>query len=103
MQYRTRRRVICARSHARTCVAHVLEGSVRTGGVQDSRQHSTDLTRAMTLTLARTYDRDLADVFAIRSEIAKKLPSSFRPKFPPKKEAVVEAKPTKDMVAYDLS
>ena len=51
---------------------------------------------------AQTYDRDLADVFAIQSEIAKTIAEQLQAKLSPKEQAVVDAKPTKDLVAYDL-
>ena len=51
---------------------------------------------------AQTYDRDLADVFAIQSEIAKTIAEQLQAKLSPKEEAVVVAKPTNDLVAYDL-
>ena len=41
-------------------------------------------------------------MFAIQSEIAKTIAGQLQAKLSPKEEAVVEAKPTKDLVAYDL-
>jgi serine/threonine-protein kinase len=51
---------------------------------------------------AQTYDRDLADVFAIQSEIAKTIADQLQAKLSPKEEAAMHEKPTNDMVAYDL-
>ena len=51
---------------------------------------------------AQTYDRDLADVFAIQTEIAQAIAEQLQAKLSPKdKEAIME-RPTKDLAAYDL-
>ena len=48
---------------------------------------------------AQTYDRDLADVFAIQSEIAKRLPTSSRRSSPLRKNRKWR-QPTKNGEAY---
>jgi tetratricopeptide (TPR) repeat protein len=48
------------------------------------------------------YDRDLADVFAIQSEIAQKIADQLQAKLSPKEKAAIEERPTKDLAAYDL-
>ena len=83
-------------------VAHVLEGSVqRAAGKIRINAQLIDARNDAHL-WAQTYDRDLADVFAIQSEIAKTIAEQLQAKLSPKEQAVVEAKPTKDLVAYDL-
>jgi adenylate cyclase len=51
---------------------------------------------------AQTYDRDLADVFAIQSEIARNIVSQLRVTISPEERARIEERPTKDMAAFDL-
>jgi tetratricopeptide (TPR) repeat protein len=51
---------------------------------------------------AQTYDRDLADVFAIQSEIAKTIADQLQAKLSPSEKAAIEKPPTADLVAYDL-
>jgi len=83
-------------------VAHVLEGSVQRAASKIRVNAQLIDARNDAHLWAQTYDRDLADVFAIQSEIAKTIAEQLQAKLSPKEEAVVEAKPTKDMVAYDL-
>ena len=61
-------------------VAHVLEGSVQRSANRVRVSAQLIDARNDTHVWADKYDRDLADVFAIQSEIAKKLLTSFRPK-----------------------
>jgi tetratricopeptide (TPR) repeat protein len=83
-------------------VGHVLEGSVqRAAGKIRINAQLIDARNDAHL-WAQTYDRDLADVFAIQSEIAKTIAEQLQAKLSPKEEAVVAAKPTKDLAAYDL-
>jgi tetratricopeptide (TPR) repeat protein len=51
---------------------------------------------------AQTYDRDLADVFAIQSEIAKQIADQLQAKLSPNERAAIEQPPTSDLVAFDL-
>ncbi|PYM05382.1 MAG: hypothetical protein DMF15_15960, partial [Verrucomicrobia bacterium] len=51
---------------------------------------------------AQTYDRDLADVFAIQSEIAVQIATQLQAKLSPKIKSAIEERPTKDLAAYDL-
>jgi tetratricopeptide (TPR) repeat protein len=50
----------------------------------------------------QTYDRDLADVFAIQSEIAQKVAQQLHAKISAGEKAAIEEPPTSDLVAYDL-
>ena len=83
-------------------VAHVLEGSVQRAASKIRINAQLIDARNDAHLWAQTYDRDLADVFAIQSEIAKTIAEQLQAKLSPKEEAVVEARPTKDIVAYDL-
>ena len=83
-------------------VSHVLEGSVRRsdGKVRVSAQLIDARNDAHVW--ADTYDRDLADVFAIQSDIAKAIAEQLRAKLSPLEKAAIEEQPTKDITAHDL-
>jgi tetratricopeptide (TPR) repeat protein len=51
---------------------------------------------------AQTYDRDLADVFAIQSEIAKAIADQLQAKLSPTEKNAIEERPTTDVAAFDL-
>jgi len=83
-------------------VAHVVEGSVQRSG---NRVHvNTQLIDAKTdmQLWGESYDRDLADVFAIENELAERIVSQLKSKLSPKEKAAIEQKPTADLVAHDL-
>src|SRR5437660_2525669 len=83
-------------------VAHVLEGTVQRAG--DRVRVSAQLIDARTDTQlwAERYDRDVADVFAIESELAGKIVAQLQAKISPSEKAAIEEKPTADLTAYDL-
>ena len=51
---------------------------------------------------ADKYDRELADVFAIQSEIAEKIADQLQAKLSPKEKSAINERPTSDLAAYDL-
>ena len=51
---------------------------------------------------AQTYDRDLADVFVIQSEIAKAIAEQLQAKLSPNEKKAIEQPPTTDLAAFDL-
>jgi TolB-like protein/class 3 adenylate cyclase/Tfp pilus assembly protein PilF len=51
---------------------------------------------------AQTYDRDLADVFAIQSEIAKAIADQLQAKLSPSEKRAIEQRPTSDIAAFEL-
>src|SRR5256884_8645392 len=83
-------------------VAHLLEGSVQraSGKVRVNAQLIDARTDAHLW--AQTYDRDLADVFAIQSEIAKTIADQLQAKLSPSEKAAIQKPPTAEPVAYDL-
>jgi TolB-like protein/Tfp pilus assembly protein PilF len=83
-------------------VAHVLEGRVqRTGNRVRVTAQLIDA-RTDTHLWAERYDRDLADVFAIQSEIAKTIVDQLQAKLSPSEKAAIERPPTGDITAFDL-
>jgi TolB-like protein/Tfp pilus assembly protein PilF len=51
---------------------------------------------------AQTYDRDLADVFAIQSEIAKAIADQLQAKLSPAEKNAIEQRPTTNVAAFEL-
>src|SRR5216117_3468394 len=83
-------------------VAHVVEGSVqRTGNRVRVNAQLVDARTDRHL-WAQTYDRDLADVFAIQSEIAKTIADQLQAKLSPREENAIQRSPTSDISAFDL-
>ncbi len=83
-------------------VAHLLEGSVqRTGGKVRIIAQLIDA-RNDTHRWAQTYDRDLADVFAIQSEIAKTIADQLEAKLSPGEQEEIERRPTSNDAAFAL-
>jgi serine/threonine-protein kinase len=83
-------------------VAHVLEGSVqRAGGKVRVIAQLIDARNDAHL-WANSYDRNLSDVFAIQSEIAKSIADQLQAKLSPAEEASLARPPTADLPAYDL-
>jgi TolB-like protein/class 3 adenylate cyclase/Tfp pilus assembly protein PilF len=83
-------------------VAHLLEGSVQRAANRVRVNAQLIDARNDAHIWAQSYDRDLADVFAIQSEIAKTIADQLQAKLTPKEAAAVREKPTTDIAAYDL-
>src|SRR6266536_1373042 len=82
-------------------VAHVLEGSVQRAANRVRVNAQLINTRNDAHLWAQTYDRDLADVFAIQSEIAKAIADQLRVRLSGREEQVIASKPTDNVEAYD--
>jgi serine/threonine protein kinase/tetratricopeptide (TPR) repeat protein len=82
-------------------VAHILEGTVQRVG--DRVKISAQLidARSDTHVWGTTFDRSLADVFAVQSEVAFKIVNQLKAKLSSAEEAAIKQKPTNDLVAYD--
>jgi TolB-like protein/Tfp pilus assembly protein PilF len=83
-------------------VAHLLEGSVQRAGRKVRVNAQLIDARSDAHLWAQTYDRDLADVFAIQSEIAKTIADQLQAKISPSEKAAVSQAPTNDLVANAL-
>src|SRR5205823_9130585 len=83
-------------------VVHVVEGSVQRAGNKVRVNAQLIDARNDAHLCAQTYDRDLADVFAIQSEIAKTIADQLQAKILPREKFAIEKQPTKDVAAYDL-
>ena len=83
-------------------VTHILEGSVQRAG--DRLRIAAQLIDARTdsQVWAETYDRTAADLFAIQSELAESIVAQLQAKLSPQQKADIEARPTQDLVAFEL-
>src|SRR5262245_6030625 len=83
-------------------VAHLLEGNVQR--ISNRLRVNAQLIDARTDThlWAETYDRDVADLFAIQSEIAQAIAAQLYAKISPAEKRAIERPPTSDLTAFDL-
>jgi len=83
-------------------VQAVLEGSVRKSG--DRLRVSAQLIDARDgyQLWAQSYDRKLADVFAVQEDLARSIVSALRLKLAPARDSALSVPPTDDLTAYDL-
>ena len=83
-------------------VAHVLEGSVQRSGNRVRVNAQLVDARTDRHLWGQTYDRDLADVFAIQSEIARTIADQLQAKLSPGEKSAIERPPTNDITAFGL-
>jgi adenylate cyclase len=83
-------------------VVHLLEGSVQRAANKIRVNAQLIDARNDAHLWAQTYDRDLADVFAIQSEIAKAIADQLQAKLSPTEKKAIEQPPTPDLAAFDL-
>jgi serine/threonine protein kinase/Tfp pilus assembly protein PilF len=81
-------------------VSHVVEGSVQRTGERVRVSAQLIDARNDAHLWAEHYDRDVADVFAIQSEIAQQIADQLQAKLSPAEKAVIAERPTADLVAY---
>jgi TolB-like protein/class 3 adenylate cyclase/Tfp pilus assembly protein PilF len=102
MQYKTGTRRNLPEIATDLGVAHVLEGSVqRTGGKVRVNAQLIDA-RTDGHLWAQTYDRDIADVFAIQSEVAENIVAQLKANLSANEKAAIDVRPTRDLEAFDL-
>jgi tetratricopeptide (TPR) repeat protein len=80
----------------------VLEGSVQRSANRVRVSAQLIDARNDTHVWVEKYDRDLADVFAIQSEIAQKIADQLQAKLSPTEKSAMNERPTSDLAAYDL-
>src|SRR5216110_695030 len=83
-------------------IANVLEGSVQKAA--DKVRVNVQLidAKADSHLWAKTYDRDIQDIFAVESEVAQEIADSLQAKLSPAEATKLATAPTKDTAAYDL-
>ncbi|TFB11476.1 tetratricopeptide repeat protein [Candidatus Marinimicrobia bacterium MT.SAG.3] len=83
-------------------VANILEGSVqRAGNKVRIIAQLIDVETEEHLWVD-TYDRELVDIFAIQSDVAKKIAAALKASLTPEEEKRINEKPTENMEAYDF-
>jgi serine/threonine protein kinase/tetratricopeptide (TPR) repeat protein len=83
-------------------IARVVEGSVQRAGNRvrvNAQLIDVSTNRAL---WGQTYDRDLADVFAIQSEIATSIAHQLQANLSPREKTAIEQAPTSDIAAFEL-
>ena len=83
-------------------VSHVVEGSVQGAGGRVRVSAQLIDARTDTHLWAELYDRDVADVFAIQTEIAQQVANQLQAKLSAGEKAAIAERPTSDLAAYDL-
>ena len=83
-------------------VSHVLEGTVRRIGAKLHVNAQLVDARTDTGIWAEEYDRDLNDVFAVETEVARSIANRLRANVSAREAMAMQERPTKDLVAYDL-
>jgi TolB-like protein/class 3 adenylate cyclase/Flp pilus assembly protein TadD len=84
-------------------VTYVLEGSVRRAG--NKVRVTGQLIRASSdeqHVWAKSYDRDLTDIFAIQSALATEIADALQAVLSPAEKSLIERRPTDNPAAYDL-
>ena len=82
--------------------AHVVEGSVQRDGHRVRVSVQLIDARSDTHLWAESYDRDVADTFALESELAETIVAQLKAKLSPEEKAAIEEESTSDPLAHDL-
>jgi serine/threonine protein kinase/Tfp pilus assembly protein PilF len=82
-------------------VSYVVEGSVQRAGERVRVTAQLIDARTDTHLWAQTYDRQLADVFAIQSEIAQKITNQLGAKLSPQERTAMASRPTQNIKAFE--
>lgn len=102
MQYRDPARRNLREIARQLGVAHVVEGSVQRDGNRIRVNAQLIDARTDAHLWAHTFDSDLADVFAVQSEIARSIAEQLQAKISSREAEALNAKPTGDLKAYDF-
>ncbi len=81
-------------------VSYVVEGSVQRAGERVRVSAQLIDARSDTHLWAEHYDRDVADVFAVQTEIAQQIADQLKANLSPAEKAAIAERPTADPVAY---
>jgi serine/threonine-protein kinase len=83
-------------------VAYVLEGTVQRAPTRVRVNAKLIDARADSQIWAETYDRDVADLFVIQSDLAQAIVNQLQARLSPEQKAEIEETPTRDLAAFDL-
>jgi TolB-like protein len=81
-------------------ISHVVEGSVQRAGERVRVNVQLIDARNDAHLWAEHYDRDVADVFAVQTEIAQQIADQLKANLSPAEKAAIAERPTADLVAY---
>jgi len=82
-------------------VAYILEGSVRRIGNKVRVTGQLINARTDEHVWAKSYDKDLTDVFAIQASLSQEIASALQAAITPQAQKFIERRPTENPVAYD--
>ncbi len=94
--------VATAQVGQRLRAACVLAGSIRRGGNRLRISAQLVDVESDALLWSERYDREMADVFEVQDEIARKIAGALRVTLSPQEQEALAAKPTENAQAYDL-
>ena len=83
-------------------VTHIVEGTVQRAGERVKISAQLIDARTDTQVWGTTFERSLADVFTVQSEVALNIVSQLKVKLSSAEQDAIKQKPTDDLVAYDL-
>jgi serine/threonine protein kinase/Tfp pilus assembly protein PilF len=83
-------------------VGAVLEGSVRKSGNRFRVSAQLISVKDGYQLWSESYDRDLADIFAVQEDVARSIVAALRVRLAPAGAAALTVRPTADLLAYDL-
>ena len=83
-------------------VGAVLEGSVRKSGNRLRVSAQLISVKDGYQLWSESYDRDLADVFAVQEDVARSIVAALRVQLAPARDSALAVRPTSDLQAYDL-
>ena len=83
-------------------VAYILEGSVRRSGNKVRVTGQLINARTDEHVWAKSYDKDLTDIFAIQATLAQEIASALQVALTPQAQKFVERRPTENPAAYDF-
>ena len=83
-------------------VAYILEGTVQRAPNRLRVNAKLIDTRTDSQIWAESYDRDVADLFVIQSDLAQAIVNQLQAKLSPQQKAEMEETPTRDLAAFDL-
>jgi serine/threonine-protein kinase len=83
-------------------VGAVLEGSVRKSGSRLRVSAQLINVKDGYQLWSESYDRDLADIFAVQEDVARSIVAALRVRLAPARDSALAVRPTGDLGAYDL-
>jgi serine/threonine-protein kinase len=86
----------------RLAVGTVLEGSVRKSGNRLRVSAQLISVKDGYQLWSESYDRDLADVFAVQEDVARSIVAALRVHLAPARDSALAVRPTRDLQAYEL-